>query len=100
MREDAYSLDADDLAATVDDLARAHAALHELAIDLERRIGELHLTWEGQAAEAHRLAHAVWDQDFAEMRDALDRMRHAADTAHRNYTSAATANRQLWESVR
>lgn len=100
MREDAYSLDVDDLAAMVVDLARGHTALSELAADLERRIDELHLRWEGQAALAHRLAQAAWNQGFQEMRDALARMRQAADTAHRNYTSAAAVNHQLWEQVR
>ena len=100
MREDAYSLDADDLAAVIDDLARGHAALSELAVDLERRISELHLTWDGEAAGAHRLAQDAWARGFGEMRDALARMRQAADTAHHNYTSAAAVNHQLWEQVR
>ncbi len=100
MREDAYSLDVDDLATVIDDLARCHTALSELAVDLERRISELHLAWDGQAAQAHRRAQASWDQGFREMRHALARMRQAADTAHSNYTSAAAANHQLWEQVR
>ena len=100
MREDAFSLDVDDLAAVVDDLTRGHTAISALAADLERRIDELHLSWEGQAAQAHRLAQAAWNQGFEEMRDALARMRQAADTAHRNYTSAAAVNHQLWEQVR
>ena len=100
MREDAYSLDVDDLARVIIDLARGHRALSELAAALERRIDELHLSWEGQAAEAHRLAQAAWNQGFHERREALARMRQAADTAHRNYTSAAAVNHQLWEQVR
>lgn len=100
MREDAYSLDVDDLATVIDDLDRGHTALNELATDLQRRIDELHLSWEGQTAQAHRLAQAEWSQGFQEMRDALARMRRAADTAHRNYTSAAAVNHQLWEQVR
>ena len=100
MREDAYSLDLDELYEVIHDLARGHATLCELAAALERRIDELHLTWDGQAAEAHRQAQAAWDQGFGSMRDALARMRQAADTAHRNYTSAATTNHQMWEQVR
>ncbi len=100
MRDDAYSVDTDDLTAVIDGLARGHAALGALVVDLERRISALHLSWNGQAATAHCLAQAAWNQDFAEMRDALARMRRAADTAHHNYTSAAAANRHLWEQVR
>ena len=100
MREDAFSLDVEALAAMVTDLGRGHAAMTALAADLQRRIDELHLSWEGQAADAHRLAQAAWNQGFHEMREALARMRQAADTAHRNYTSAAAVNHQLWEQVR
>jgi WXG100 family type VII secretion target len=100
MREDAYSLDTDGLDSMIDELARSHAILSELATHLESRIRELHCGWEGQAADAHALAQSAWDQGFAEMREALDRMRLAADTAHRNYTAAATANHQMWARVR
>jgi WXG100 family type VII secretion target len=99
MRDDAYSLDTDGLYAVISELARGHAALAELATRLDHRIEELHLTWDGQAAEAHWLAQQAWASGFADMRDALDRMRGAADTAHANYTSAAVTNRSLWEQV-
>ena len=100
MPEDAYSLDVDQLVSVIDELTRGHAALSALGDDLERRIAGLHLIWDGEAAQAHRLAQAAWDQGFADMREALARMREAADTARHNYTSAATANHQLWEQVR
>ena len=100
MREDAFSLDVEALAAMVADLGRGHAAMSALAADLERRIDELHLSWDGQAAQAHRLAQAAWNQGFEEMRDALARMREAADCARHNYVSAATVNQHLWEQVR
>ena len=45
MREDVYAVDADDLASLVDDLARSHAALADLAANLDRRITELHHSW-------------------------------------------------------
>ena len=100
MREDAYSVDVDDLAGLIADLARGHEALRELAVGLERGLRQLHLTWQGEAAEAHRVAQAAWNEGFREMRDALSRMRQVADTAHRNYTTAAETNQQLWEQVR
>jgi WXG100 family type VII secretion target len=100
MRQDAYSVDVDDLAVLIADLARGHEALGELAVGLERCISPLQLTWQGEAAEAHRAAQAAWNQGFHEMRDALSRMRQVADTAHRNYTLAAETNQKLWEQVR
>ena len=78
MREDVYAVDADDLASLVDDLARSHAALADLATDLDRRIADLHCSWDGQAATAHTVAQASWDEGFAGMREALTRMRQAA----------------------
>ena len=100
MLQDTYSLDVAELFDVIDDLARGHDALCELTIALERHVRELHLTWEGQAAQAHGMAQAHWDQCFTQMRHALDRMRQAAATAHRNYTSAAVVNRDLWQQVR
>jgi WXG100 family type VII secretion target len=100
MREDAYSIDVDDLAVLIAALARGHEALGELAVNLERCIGQLQLTWQGEAAEAHHVAQAAWNESFHEMRDALSRMRQVADTAQRNYTLAAETNQQLWEQVR
>ena len=81
MGEDVYAVDADDLAALVDDLARGHAALTELAADLARRIAGLHDCWAGTAADAHATAQA------------------RAGTLNTILAAAAT-NLQMWEQVR
>lgn len=99
MRDDAFAVDADDLSGVVDELRRRHAALASLGGDLSRRIALLHDTWDGEAATAHETAQATWDDGFARMREALARMRAAAEVAHRNYTDAATTNLQMWEQV-
>jgi WXG100 family type VII secretion target len=100
MRESDYSLDTIGLEATIHELARSHAALTDLATRLECRIRELHVTWDGEAANAHRRAQISWGRGFVEMRDALERMRKAADSAHHNYAAAAGTNRAIWEQVR
>jgi WXG100 family type VII secretion target len=100
MAEDAYSLDTDGLQATIDELIHCYATLRDVATQLERRVRELHLAWDGQAADAHRLAKSSWDRGFAEMREALERMRRAGAAAHRNYTSAAATNHEMWGQVR
>ena len=100
MVEDVFAVDADELSALVDDLARGHAALTDLAADLERRLADLDHTWAGASADAHATAQAAWDDGFAGMREALLRMRQAADVAHRNYSSAAATNLQMWEQAR
>ena len=99
MREDVYAVDADELASLVDDLARSHVALADLATDLDGQITDLHSSWSGSAADAHAIAQSTWDDGFAGMGEALTRMRQAADTAHRNYTSAASANLRMWAEL-
>jgi WXG100 family type VII secretion target len=100
MTDDVFEIDADELLHVVDRMASCGSTLQSLAADLERRLSALHLTWQGEAAEAHRLAQAAWGDGLAEMREGLARMRGAAHTAHDNYTAAATANLRMWEQVR
>lgn len=96
---DVFDVDADQLTHTVDRMAASGAILHDLADRLSARVAALHLTWDGAAADAHRAAQAGWEAGFAEMREALDRMRAAARSAHASYTSAADANLRMWEQV-
>ena len=99
MTHEAFEVDAEALLDVVDRMAACEAGLRELAADLEVRIRALHLTWQGEAAEAHIVAQTTWDRGFHDMRAALDQMRSAAHTAHGNYTSAADTNLRLWEQV-
>lgn len=99
MNADAFEVDPDQLAHVVDRMAACESGLRDLAADLERRVQALHLTWRGDAAAAHELAQAAWDDGFREMRDALRQMRTAARTAHDNYTAAADTNLRMWEQV-
>ena len=97
--DDTFDVDADQLAHTVDRMVSCGATLHDLTDRLSARLAALHLTWDGAAAEAHRTAQSEWEAGFAEMREALDRMRAAARTAHTSYTSAADTNLRMWQQV-
>ncbi len=99
MTDDVFEVDIDALLHVVDRMATCQAALHDLATDIERRMAGLHLTWQGEAADAHVVAQQTWDHGFRDMRAALQQMRAAAYTAHDNYTSAADTNLRLWEQV-
>lgn len=99
MTDDVFEVDIDALLHVVDRMATCQAALHDLATDIERRMAGLHLTWQGEAADAQVVAQQTWDHGFRDMRDALQQMRAAARTAHDNYTSAADTNLRLWEQV-
>ena len=96
---DTFTVDVDQLNDTVDRIAASGAILHDLADRLSARIAALHLTWAGAAAEAQLAAQAEWEAGFADMREALGRIRAAALAAHANYTSAADANLRMWEQV-
>ena len=97
---DVFTVDANELIRVVDAMAHCHSGLRDLAADLARRVADLHLTWDGASAHAHRIAHAEWEQGFGTMREALDRMRSAAEVAHGNYTSAAETNLGMWQQLR
>jgi WXG100 family type VII secretion target len=99
MTEDAFEVDVDELLRVVDRMAACETTLRDLADDLESRIRELHLSWRGEAADAHDRAQAAWAEGFRDMREALRQMRVAAHTAHGNYTSAADTNLRMWEQV-
>jgi WXG100 family type VII secretion target len=93
------SVDLDQLAEVVARLADEHQVLESLASSLEAALAGLHDDWDGEAASAHAIAQARWDQGFAAMRAALAGMRAAADTARSNYAGAAEANRTMWRQL-
>jgi WXG100 family type VII secretion target len=97
---DVFTVDADELIRVVEQMAGCESGLRDLAAELARRVEALHLTWDGASAYAHRLANAEWEQGFAGMREALGRMRSAAEVAHGNYTSAAETNTGMWQQLR
>ena len=99
IRADGYEADLGRLVRVTDRMAAAHADLHRLADHLDARNRALHLTWAGEAAEAHGSAQLRWSEGFSQMRDALARMRRAATTAHDNYAAAADTNLSLWRQV-
>ena len=96
---DAFAVDLNRLADTIEDLERVEEEMAELATRLTKRSTDLHLTWHGRAADAHVAAHGRWDARFAQLRDALDRMRAAAAVARDNYTAAADGNVRMWQQV-
>jgi WXG100 family type VII secretion target len=100
MEPDVFTVDADELSHAVDRMAACGSALHELAAELERRVASLHISWQGEAATAHRVAQAGWEHGFRTTREALASMHKAARLAHGNYTAAAEANLQQWGQVR
>ncbi|GAW49853.1 MULTISPECIES: WXG100 family type VII secretion target [unclassified Nocardioides] len=96
----AFAVDLDELMRSIDEMARAGAALDVLLSDVAARVAALHETWSGEAAAAQAAAQAEWEAGFREMRSALASMRAAADLAHGNYGDAVATNLRMWEQVR
>jgi WXG100 family type VII secretion target len=95
-----YAVDLGELEGRIDEMAAFERAIERTLQDLTRVVDDLHLTWSGQAAAAHRAAHEKWVAGMKEMHTGLAEMRAAADRAHGNYASAVEANSRMWASVR
>lgn len=94
-----YTVDLDELLATVEDLRRCGTALDQRLADVSARVDALHGTWHGRAALAQQAAQAEWETGFREMRDGLAAMRRAGAVAHDQYEAAAGTNLRMWEQV-
>jgi len=85
---------------TIDEMQRCEQALELLTREVERETARLHDLWDGDAADAQRLAQAEWQRGLAEMRTALTACRMSARQAHANYVEAATVNARMWVQTR
>lgn len=95
-----FSVDLGRLADLIDQLGSFDRYLEQALDEAGRRVDELHVSWSGRAAAAHRAAHDEWTRGAEEMRAGLATMRAVAGTAHGNYTSAVNANVRMWEQIR
>lgn len=98
-REVPFVADVDGLRRAVEDMSRCGTELGDLLDGTERSVAALHLSWDGEAAAAHRVAEQAWVAGFRDMHDALDAIRAVAGVAHDNYDGAAHTNVQMWERV-
>lgn len=94
-----YEVDLDALLGLVDRMAACEEDLHEAAGRVRGRVADLHVTWDGAAAEAHAAAQREWERGLDAMRDGLAAMRAAATIAHDSYSAAATTNTRMWQAV-
>ncbi len=94
---EAFSVDTEALAETVERMAQFHRAAQALLTEIDATVRNLHITWTGEAAAAHEYAHAQWEHGEALMRDALARLGRAGAAAHHNYQQAAATNASNWD---
>lgn len=87
-----YRVELEELLAFVDRLQAFEQRAEATATRVDGQIADLHNTWSGNAAAAHRARHDEWMAAATQMREALAQLRAAAHHAHRNYTEAAQLN--------
>jgi WXG100 family type VII secretion target len=90
-----YRVELDDLLAFVDKLEAFQRRAEAITAGVDGRVNELHTTWSGGGADAHRARHDEWMSAAAEMREAVADLRAAARNAHLHYTDAATMNLEM-----
>jgi ESAT-6 family protein len=95
-----YKVDLDELQRVIDGLEAFGKKLDGQLAALDEVNGELHVTWEGEAAVAQTQAHAKLAQGAREVHQALVAMNAVARNAHAHYHAAAQANLQTWKQVR
>jgi len=96
---DAFAADPVRLRAVLDHMDATEKALERITNHLEQQMAKLDGSWDGETAEAQRLAHAEWEKGLTAMRHALVLIREGGDAAHYNYTEAVQANLEMWESI-
>jgi WXG100 family type VII secretion target len=90
-----YRVELEELLAFVDKLRAFEQRAEAIAARVDSQIADLHTSWSGEAAAAHRANHDEWTAAAAQMRESLTQLREAAHTAHRNYTEAVQLNLEM-----
>lgn len=65
---------------------------------LDRAVGRLQGTWDGDAATAQSAAHTRLMNAAREIHDGIRDIREAAAAAHGRYSAAIAANVEMWRS--
>jgi WXG100 family type VII secretion target len=79
-----YAVDLELLAAHAEEARRFGDQVEQALSRLHAVVEQLHVTWTGRAADAHRRAHQGWTSGAREMRDGLRGMTQAAARARDN----------------
>lgn len=87
-----YRVELEELLAFVDRLRAFEQRAEAIASHVDSQVADLHTTWSGEGAAAHRARHNEWMAATTQMREALAQLRAAAHHAHHNYTDAAQLN--------
>ncbi|WBP96733.1 WXG100 family type VII secretion target [Mycolicibacterium neoaurum] len=90
-----YQVELDELVAFVGKLQTFSERAETIAARADSQVGQLHSSWSGDAATAHRSQHDEWMAAAKDMREAVTELRAAAHKAHHHYTEAARLNVEM-----
>lgn len=93
----AFHVDPAALKSAADLLDGFEKIAEQFITSVDRKVNDLHIDWEGEAAAAHREAQQRWRVGAQEMRTAVGQLRAILNGAHGNYTSAASVNTTMWQ---
>ncbi len=91
-----YRVDLDGMQALIDKAAVLEGRIEDRLSEIQKRIAALHITWVGEAAQAHSTAAAEWAAGAAEMNTALGELRVALDRAQSMYGAVGPTNDGMW----
>jgi len=91
-----YRVDLVGLGRLVDATATLESTIEDAVTAVEKQIDELHVSWTGAAAVAHREAHDARMRAIADMRTALIELRAKLTTAQHAYGSVGRTNTEMW----
>ncbi|WP_225730490.1 MULTISPECIES: WXG100 family type VII secretion target [unclassified Nocardia] len=90
-----YRVDLDHLDQVTAKIGGLLGFLDESLQGIDTRVAALHQQWTGAAAAKHAQAHRDWSAGAAEVREGVETMRAAAQTAHRSYTEVVQTNLRM-----
>ncbi|MEV6554142.1 WXG100 family type VII secretion target [Nocardia sp. NPDC051756] len=91
-----YRVDLVGLAKLIDDTATLKSTIEQNITEIDQRISELHVTWTGDAATAHKTAHDNRVQAVADMGEALATLRQKLTDALTAYQKVGPTNHGMW----
>jgi WXG100 family type VII secretion target len=93
---DQFAVDIKGLGDIVERMAQYQNVVDSMLDEIDTTVANLHLTWNGDASQAHADAHKEWKEGAEMMRKALEQLKTAGSHAEKAYRGAVEANKSMW----
>lgn len=80
----------------IDELKKTASGMTNETENLERQLGPLFETWEGDARAAYQTAKGEWDKAEQELRDIIEQLGQAINDVKEGFISTESSNAQLF----